>query len=332
MTASTSAPKRAPLIHLLDRWAAALYLAALLIVLAIVAPQGFTAGSAAILIQLSLPLVAIALGMTFCLVCGEVDLSVAGMAGLASTLVAVLLGQGLGWPAAVAAALAAGLVVGVINGAFTALLLPSFPRFPSFLVTLATLSLTTGLARALQPLDQAVAINDAGFQAAFRFSASILTAPTTWYTALLVLVVHLILSRSRFGYAAYAVGLNPRAASFVGIRVVRIKVAVMVLSAVLAAFGGVMMAGYVQAGFSDIARGAEIDALAAGVIGGAALTGGRGSAIGTVWGVLILGVLNTGLMILQVTTNWQMMIKGALVIAALALAEAIRARAAQGRQ
>ena len=157
----------------------------------------------------------------------------------------------------------------------------------------------------------AVAIDDAGFQAAFRSRASILASPTIWYVVVAAVVAHVVPSRSHLGYAAYAVGTSMRAAEFVGYRVVRMKFTVMVISGLFAAFGGVLMAGFVQAGFSTIAQGVEIDAIAAAVIGGAALSGGRGSIFGTVWGVLILSVLNTGLLIVQVTSNWQFIVKGA---------------------
>lgn len=314
-----------------DRWAAQLYLVVLLAVFGLIAPEAFTLGSATTVVQLSIPLMAIAIGMTVCLVCGEVDLSVGGVAGLASTLTALLLASGWGWPLAVLAALGAGLVIGTLNGLFTALLVPVFPRFPSFLVTLAMLSATLGVGQSLQPLQQSIAINNDSFQAAFRFAATVPASPPFWYVLALAVFAHIMLSQSRAGYAAYAVGTNPRAAEYVGYKVLRVKAGVMVVSGLTAAFGGVMLAGFVQAGYGAIAVGVEIDAIAAAVIGGAALTGGRGSIAGTIWGVLILGVLNTGLLILQVTSNWQLIAKGGLVILALVLAEALRRRVARIR-
>lgn len=309
-----------------ERYSALVYLVALLLLFGAIAPGAFTIGSATTVVQLSLPLVAIALGMTICLVVGEVDLSVGGVAGLASTVAALALSAGWAWPFAVLAALASGGAVGALNGMFTALLLPTFPRFPSFLVTLATLSATIGIGQTLQPMQQSIAINDTSFQSVFRFASNIPASPPFWYVLALAILAHVLLSRSRFGYSAYAVGTNPRAAEFVGHRAVRIKATAMVISGLTAAFGGVMLAGLVQAGYGTIAAGIEIDAIAAAVIGGAALTGGRGSVVGTIWGVLILGVLNTGLLILQVTSNWQLIAKGALVILALVIAEFLQRR------
>ncbi len=235
--------------------------------------------------------------MTYCLLCGEVDLSVGGVTGLASTVAAVQMSGGTPWPLAVLAALGVGLLAGVVNGALTAWLSPVFPRFPSFLVTLATMALTAGIAQSMQPMQQAVAIENDGFRNALDFSSSLLTSKTTWYALIAVAVAYVVLTRTSFGYAIYAVGANARAARLVGFGVVRTKFGVMVVSSFLAAIGGV------------------------------ALFGGRGSIIGAMWGVLVIGVLNTGLLLLEAQTNVQLIAKGGLVVIALAFGEYVRRRA-----
>ena len=315
--------------RVLDRVSVLLYLAVLLILFGVLEPSAFTVGSASTVIQLSIPLLIVATGMTFCLVCGEVDLSVGGIAGLASTLAALQMDHGMGWPLAVTLALAIGVGVGMINGALTAWLATSFPRFPSFLVTLATLSVTVGVAQAIQPMQQAVAITNPGFQHVFGYSSSVFASYPTWYAVAVVAMAYLVLTKSRFGYAMYSIGTNARAAKLVGFGVVRTKFWVMTVSGLLAAAGGILMAGFVQAGFFGVAKGIEVDAIAAAVIGGTSLFGGRGTVLGTVLGVLILGVLNTGLLILQVAVNWQLITKGALVVLALALGEYLRERASK---
>lgn len=311
----------------LNRISVLLYLAVLLIGFAAFAPGAFTGGSATTVIQLSATLAVVAIGMTFCLICGEVDLSVGGVAGLASTVAALEMSNGVAWPIAVVTAVFIGIVVGMLNGAFTALLASTFPRFPSFLVTLASLSLTMGLSQALQPMQQAIAINDVGFQKAFSYNSSILTSSTTWYAFAVAVCAHLVLAKSRFGYMIYSVGNNARAARLVGFRVLFAKFMVLSVSGFLASIGGLLMAGFMQAGFYAVAKGMEVDAIAAAVIGGTALFGGRGTVAGTIAGVLVLGVLNTGLLILQVPTNFQLVAKGMLVILALASSEYIRQRA-----
>jgi ribose/xylose/arabinose/galactoside ABC-type transport system permease subunit len=281
---ATRAPSNAARWRLIDRISVVLYFFALLVLFAVFAPKAFTPGTIVTVIQLSIPLLVIATGMTFCLVCGEVDLSVAGIAGLASTIAALQMDKGMPWPFAVALALAISAGLGMLNGSFTAWLVRSFPRFPSFLVTLAMLSLTIGAAQVIQPLQQAVAIRNAGFQSAFGFGSSVVGSYPTWYAIAVLAVAHLILSRSRFGYTIYAIGSNLRAAEFVGFRVVRTKFLVLTLSGLLAGVGGILLAGFVQAGYFAVAKGSEVDAIAAAVIGGTALFGGRGTVLGTVWG------------------------------------------------
>ena len=315
-----------------DRFSVVIYLVVLLIVFGLFAPKVLTLGSAVTIIQLGIPLLIFAIGMTFCLVCGEIDLSVGGIAGVASTVAALLMTNGADWWLAVGAALALGTLFGLVNGALTALLAPSFPKFPSFLVTLATLAATSGIALSLQPLQQAVAITDPTFRAAFGFGQFILlVSPVTWYAVAVAVLAHIALTRSRFGFAAYAAGTNARAASYVGYRVIRLKVYVLTVSGFLAAFAGILMAGFVQAGFASIAEGVEVDAIAAAVIGGASLAGGRGSIIGTLWGVAVIGVLNTGLLIAEAPTNVQMITKGILVVLALAVGEYLRRNVSAAR-
>jgi ribose transport system permease protein len=312
--------------NVLERINVVLYLAVLLIAFAVAAPEAFTPGTASTVLQLSIPLLVVATGMTMCLICGEVDLSVGGLAGLASTVAALEMDRGVIWPMAVLMALGSGLVAGMINGAFTAWLAPYVPRFPSFLVTLATLSAATGLAQSLQPMQQAIAINNPAFGIAFGFNQSALTSLPTWYVVAILILAHFTLTKTSFGYAIKAIGANARAAKLVGFSVLRSKFWVMTVCGILAAAAGVLLAGFVQAGFANIAKGMEVDAIAAAVIGGTALFGGRGAIFGTVLGVLILGVLNTGLLVLQAPTNEQLMVKGALVILALAVSEQLRKR------
>ena len=310
-----------------DRFSGLFYLLVLVGVFATIKPDALSLGSVTTTIQLSIPLLVVATGMTFCLICGEVDLSVAGIAGLASTVMALQLSSGTPWPVAVGLGLFVGLLIGMINGALTAWLAKSFPVFPSFLVTLGVLSITMGVAQAMQPLQMPVAINNPGFRSAFGFTTSILGTYPTWYAIAVLAAAYFVLSRSRFGYAIYAVGTNARAAQLVGFNALRTKFWVLTASGLLAAFGGILMAGYVQAGFFAVATELEIDAIAAAVIGGTALFGGRGTVLGTVVGVLTLGALNTGLLILGTESSWQLMIKGTLVILAIAIGEYTRRRA-----
>jgi ribose transport system permease protein len=250
--------------------------------------------------------------MTMCLIAAEVDLSVAGVVGLSSTLTAFLLLKGEPWLVAVAAAIAAGGVVGVINGALTARLVNVIPLFPSFLPTLAMQWVCIGLAGLLEPSQQSITIDNPAFANLFGGLLPLV------YAIVVIFIIQAALSRTALGYRIFAVGSNRSAARLVGIDVARTKASVLALSGLLTGFAGVIMAGYFQGGYANVAQGIELDAIAAAVIGGTALFGGRGSALGTLVGVLVLAVLDTGLLLLQVSPAIQLAARGVIVIFAVA--------------
>lgn len=279
--------------------------------------QFFSVNTLLAIISASSPLMVVAAAMTMCLICAEVDLSVVGVVGLSSTVTALLIFNDVPWPLAITVAVVVGGCVGAVNGLLTGHLVPVMPFFPSFFPTLATTALTLGLAEAMLPAKQAIAISDPGFAAVFGFSR-VFDAPVV-YALLVVAFMHLVLTRTGLGYRIQAVGANRRAAPLVGIDVKRTKFWVMTISGVLSGFAGVLVAGFFQAGHSLLARGYDLDALGAAVIGGTALFGGKGSVIASVSGVLVLAVLNTGLQLMQVEPAVQLAAKGALVVVAVAL-------------
>lgn len=278
------------------------------------------------IISVSSPLMVVSAAMTMCLICAEVDLSVVGVVGLSSTLTALLITRGFPWALAVPVAVAAGGALGAVNGILTGRLVSVMPFFPSFFPTLATTALALGLAEAMLPSKQAIAISNAGFAAVFGFSGTF-NVPIL-YALAIVALMHVVLTRTSFGYRIQAVGANRRAAPLVGINVKRTKFWVLTVSGALAGFAGVLIAGFFQAGHSMLGRGYDLDAIGAAVIGGTALFGGKGSVIASVWGVLVLAVLNTGLQIVHVEPAIQLAAKGALVVVAVALDLYVRRRLA----
>lgn len=318
----TAASTRTPsfeltLLRFLAKGGVAVYLVLLLVGFGLANEQFLSVNTLLAVIGASSPLIVVATAMTLCLICAEVDLSVVGVVGLSSTLAAFLMLQGVPWPVAVIGAVLAGGVVGAVNGVLTGHLVPVMPFFPSFFPTLATTALTLGLAEALLPAKQAIAITDPGFSTVFGFSRSF-DLPVL-YALVVVILVHLVLTRTALGYRIQAVGANRRAAPLVGINVLRTKIWTLTISGVLSGFAGVLVAGYFQAGHSMLARGYDLDAIGAAVIGGTALFGGKGSVIASISGVLVLAVLNTGLQLLQVEPSVQLAAKGALVVLAVAL-------------
>jgi ribose transport system permease protein len=278
------------------------------------------------IISVSSPLMVVSAAMTMCLICAEVDLSVVGVVGLSSTVTALLITRGFPWALAVPVAVAVGGALGAVNGVLTGRLVSVMPFFPSFFPTLATTALALGLAEAMLPSKQAIAISNAGFAAVFGFSGTF-NIPIL-YALAIVALMHVVLTRTSFGYRIQAVGANRRAAPLVGINVKRTKFWVLTVSGALAGFGGVLTAGFFQAGHSMLGRGYDLDTIGAAVIGGTALFGGKGSVIASVWGVLVLAVLNTGLQIINVEPAIQLAAKGTLVVIAVAVDLYVRRRLA----
>jgi ribose/xylose/arabinose/galactoside ABC-type transport system permease subunit len=305
------------LVRALAKGGVLVYLFVLVFGFGLVNDQFFSISTLLTIVGASSPLMVAAAAMTMCLICAEVDLSVVGVAGLASTLTALLLSYGVPWPAVVLAALVMGVLVGAVNGVLTAHLVPVMPFFPSFFPTLATTALTLGVAEALLPSKQAIAISDPAFANVFGF-ATPLAAPIL-YALLTVFLVHLMVTRTTLGYCIQSVGSNRRAAPYVGVDVRWTKFWVLTISGLLAGFAGVLVAGFFQAGYSMLAKGYDLDAIGAAVIGGTALYGGRGNVLASISGVLVLAVLNTGLQLIQVEPAVQLAAKGALVVLVVAV-------------
>lgn len=314
--------------RVLERFAALGYLFVIGAIFGSLNGSFLSVGTLTTTVQLSIPLFVVAVGMMVCLLCGEVDLSVGGTAGLSSTIAALEMTHGVAWPMAVLSALGVGLAVGAVNGALTAWVSHAVERFPSFLVTLAMLALTGGIAEALEPLQQAIPINNIAFRGVFGYSSSVITSATTWYAVVLLLAAYVALNKTSAGYKLYAVGVNGRAARFIGVQPARVKWIALTCSGVLASVGGLLVAGFVQSGSATLAQGMDVDAITAAVIGGTSIFGGRGTVVGTVIGVFILGVMNSGLMLDQVASNWELVLKGGLIVVAVGVGEYTRRRAA----
>lgn len=254
-----------------------------------------------------------AFGMTFVLASGEIDLSIGAIVGLTSLVVAVLLREHIAAPLAVAGALAVGLVVGLVNG-----LLTTKVRIPSFLVTLGMMSIVTGIARVLTDLE-AVPVTDDGFAWLFG-SGSVGPIPVLLiWTAVAMVVFHVILRRTPFGRQVLATGGNRTAARFSGIKTDRIKIAALMISAGTAAVAGMLYAGRLQGARYTLGETDLMTVIAATVIGGTSLFGGRGSIVGALVGSLLMGMLNNGLLLMGLSVSEQLIARGVIIILAVAL-------------
>jgi ribose transport system permease protein len=255
----------------------------------------------------------IAVGMTYVIACAEIDLSVGSVAGLASVVTAMAVAN-WGVVAGVIAGLLVGVVVGSINGGLVAGL-----GIPSFLVTLGMLGIAFGLAQwitdsAPQP------ILSYAYNLAFG-SGNLGPFPglVVWM-AIFVAVGAIVLSKTRFGRQVLATGGNRMAAEFTGINTKRIKFEVLLISGTVAAFAGMLYAGRLQSGRFQWGQGDELSAIAAVILGGTSLFGGSGSVIGTLFGALLIGLINNGLILAGLDASQQQVIRGVIIILAVALA------------
>jgi ribose transport system permease protein len=264
----------------------------------------------------------IAVGMTFVILIGGIDLSVGAVLGLAAVGSAVLLvDDGLGVLPAVLVVLAAGLVFGLLQGIASAVF-----GIQAFIVTLAGLQVARGLAR-IWSGGQGVQISygDAPGEAPVAFSLlgertfnGLVPIPAVIFAVVAVAAIA-FLRTSAFARHVYAIGGNEKAARLSGVAVTRVKVLVYGLCGLLAALAGIIHAGQLNQGSPNDGSGYELDAIAAVVIGGTALSGGRGSVSGTVAGALLLGVLNNILALNSVDPNVQLLIKGLVIVVAAGL-------------
>jgi galactofuranose transport system permease protein len=265
--------------------------AALVLVLVLVIGSGVFGGSFAsrenfsnIALDASY-LVLIATGMTFVIICGGIDLSVGSMVALSGVLCAY--GARWGTAGAVLLPLAVCGLLGLING-----VLVGRARMAPFIVTLASLLFARGLAFAASRDGNEVRIIPSDLALTRIGQAKVLGVDAPVFLALLVFLVGLVvLNRTRFGRAVFAIGGSEEAATLMGLPVARIKIAVYVLSALLAGLAGVLVAAQTSSGLPTIGEGRELEAIAAVVIGGTLLTGGAGSLGGTLAGALLLKVI-----------------------------------------
>ncbi len=259
------------------------------------------------------PFALIALGQTLVILTGGIDLSVGSIIALsAMASAATVQGHPGRLLLSVVVALLVGLAAGAINGFLVAKV-----NVPPFIATLGMLTTASGLAYAI---GGGAPIN--GLPAEFgKIANNQILGLQIPVLVMIVGVVALVLvmTRTSYGMRIYAVGGNPVAAQIAGVKTGRVLFSVYALSGLLAGLSGIMLASRVISGPPNLGSGYELDAIAAVVIGGASLLGGRGSIWGTALGLLLIQTLNNGLDILVIPAYWQNVIKGVLIVAAVAV-------------
>ncbi|MDO7644761.1 MAG: ABC transporter permease, partial [Reinekea forsetii] len=250
-----------------------------------------------------------AIAMTFVLSAGEIDLSVGAVAGLASVTVALAVSFA-GPFAGIIAGLATGIAVGVFNGWLTTKI-----GIPSFLTTLAMMGIAKGLAMWVSGT-AAVPILSQGYIWWFG-GGSIGPIPVLLFWILILGAVgHVVLRRTGFGRRVLATGGGEQAASYSGINTAKIKFRVLVISSTAAALAGMFYAGRLQSGRFQLGEGDELSVIAAAVLGGTSLFGGKGTVIGTLVGAMMIGLINNGLILMGLEFSQQLIARGGIIILA----------------
>lgn len=253
-----------------------------------------------------------AVAMTFVISAAEIDLSVGSIAALASLTTAMAIEAGYGIVGGIVAGLGTGFVIGMVNG-----WLVTKVNIPSFLVTLGMMGIAKGLAMWITDTAPVPILNDT-YSYLFG-SGDIGKVPVLLLWTLVVVVIgHVVLRKTAFGRKTLATGGNQNAARFSGVNVAKTKLAVLAASGLVAGLAGMLYAGRMHAGRYTFGEGDELSVIAAVILGGTSLFGGVGTVIGTVIGSLMIGTINNGLIIMGLDVSQQMIVKGMIIILAVA--------------
>ncbi|MDC9822184.1 ABC transporter permease [Devosia sp. ZB163] len=317
----------------LEGYGIILVVVVMMLVLALIKPEVFlTAQNLTNILKQNATLALLALGMYVVIVTAGIDLSVGSVMALGMVALAIASKAGVPWPLVLLIGPAIGLAVGWVNGVgLTVLKLPH-----PFIMTLGTLNVARGLTYLISngaPIS--------GLQPEVRYLGQayydfgIFPPPAGLPASLIVVAVSAVvlwffLEKTNMGRHIFAIGGNPQAARVSGINVDRTLVVVYMISGFFAGLSGLLLAGRTDSGFPNAGLGIELDAIAAVIIGGASFFGGRGTVIGVLAGVLIMGILRNGLNINNVSAFWQQILIGLVIIFAVYI-DVLRRRAAVRR-
>lgn len=261
------------------------------------------------------PVTIMAIGLVFALSAGEIDLSIGSTVAVSALCAAMAMAAmpQVALPVGIAAGLGAGLAVGFVNGALVAWL-----RLPSFLVTLATMGLIAGVARSLTQL-RSIPVTDPTFTGIFGSGAVFGIPSLVIWTIAAIAIGHFAFRQTRFGAHVLATGDNARAAMVTGIKVPRIRLAVFLISGAMAGLAGLLYSGRLQAAKYTLGETDLMTVIAAVIVGGTLLNGGKGSIIGALVGSLMMGMLNNGLILMGLSVSDQMIVRGLIILVAVAV-------------
>lgn len=256
----------------------------------------------------------LALGMTLVIILGGIDLSVGSIVALSGTItVGMMVNSGLPMPFAILIGLFLGALVGLVNGGIVATF-----KVPAFIVTLATMNIAKGIAYIYTGGQSTRITNDAFAMLGTGYLFGIIPLPVV-YMLILIIVFIILLGKTKFGTYVYAVGGNRESARLSGVPIKKIEVLVFTISGLLSAFAGIVLAARMYSGQPNAGDGYEMDAIAACVLGGVSMSGGVGHISGTIFGAIVIGIISNGLNLMGVSSFWQLVVKGIIILAAIIL-------------
>jgi len=270
--------------------------------------------------------ICISVGMTLVVLTAGIDLSVGSVLALCGAITAGLVKNGIEIPSSnlyigftVLGAIVVGLLTGALLGCFNGWAITRF-KVPPFVATLAMLTVARGLTMLWT---KGFPISNLGEKFVWLGTGWFLGIPLpVWISAIIVIIATIMTNKTKLGRYIYAIGGNENAATLSGINIKKVKITVYSMAGMLAAVGGVLVTSRLDAAQPNAGTGYELDSIAAVVIGGTSLSGGRGSVLGTVLGAVIIGVLNNGLVLLNVSPFWQQVVKGFVILIAVIIDKA----------
>lgn len=310
----------------LKRFQSLIALVVLCIALSIMTDKFFTADNGVNVLRQIAVNICIATGMTLIVLTAGIDLSVGSVLALCGAVTAGLLKSGIEIPAGdlfigftLLGAILGGIILGFLLGWFNGFAITKF-NVPPFVATLAMLTIARGFTMLYT---KGHPISNLGKSFAFIGSGSLLGIPVpVWIAIIVVLLAVFVTQKTKIGRYIYAIGGNEQAAKLSGINISKVKIWVYAMAGALAALGGIIVTARLDSAQPNAGMSYELDAIAAVVIGGTSLSGGKGSVWGTVMGAIIIGVLNNGLVLLNVSPFWQQVVKGAVILLAVIIDKA----------
>ena len=283
-----------------------------IVLFSILSPFFFTVDNVKNVLVQSVFVLLVAVGVTFVLLTGGIDLSVGSTMGLSAGLSVLTLSHGAPVTVAVLVGLVAGAAIGLVNG-----LLVTRVGISDFIATLAMLGIVRGVLQ-LITAKEPLRVHSSAYTKLTSASVAGIPLPVIIAAAIVVLA-SFVLWRTRFGRWVFAVGMSRDAAHIAGVDVPGVRLRVFVLAGALAAVAGMLLASRLSSVQPELGTGYELQAIAAAVIGGTSLSGGRGRLSGTVVGALLLAIIENGLRLLEVNAFYFTIITGLIIVAAVAL-------------